>query len=161
VAWQVGLFALAGLVAVALVGFATAVASRRVGEREAIVDARTTTLINAQRLVEPLVTEALVDGTPRQRAVAVQAIDDVVRNEELRDRSLARVKIWSRDGRIVYSDEARLVGQEYRLGEDEIAALDEGRIEAEVSDLTEPENRFERDHDKLLEVDCRDGEAGA
>ena len=92
-AWQVGLFALAGLVAVALVGFATAVASRRVGEREAIVDARTTTLINAQRLVEPLVTEALVDGTPRQRAVAVQAIDDVVRNEELRDRSLARVKI--------------------------------------------------------------------
>ena len=50
------------------------------------------------------------------------------------------------------------MGQEYRLGEDEIAALDEGRIEAEVSDLTEPENRFERDHDKLLEVDCRDGE---
>ena len=38
VARQVGLFALAGVLAVGLVGIATAIASRRVGEREAIAD---------------------------------------------------------------------------------------------------------------------------
>jgi signal transduction histidine kinase len=52
----------------------------------------------------------------------------------------------------VYSDEPLLVGTQYELGEDEVAALDEGVIEAEVSDLSKPENRFERSEGKLLEV---------
>ena len=62
------------------------------------------------------------------------------------------MKIWTRDGLIVYSDEQALVGTRYHLGADEIAAIDEGRIEADVSDLSSPENRFERSAGKLLEV---------
>src|SRR5437868_6708605 len=54
---HVGRFALAGLVAVAIVGLGTAIASRRVGEREAIADARTTTLIKAEGLVEPVLDD--------------------------------------------------------------------------------------------------------
>jgi signal transduction histidine kinase len=141
------LFALAGALAVALVAFATNIASRRVGEREAIVDARTATLVTAQGLVEPAVTNGLLAS----EADAVARVASVVQHD-VRDESLVRVKIWTRDGRIVYSDEPRLVGSTYRLGADEVEALDEGRIEAEVSDLSKPENRFERSHDKLLEV---------
>src|SRR3954447_6293490 len=140
-------FFLVGLLAVVLVGIATAVAARRVGQREAIVDARTTTLVKAQNIVEPNVTSGLLTGQP----AAVRRVDAAVRHGVL-DRSLVRVKIWTRDGHIVYSDDPRLAGASYTLGKDEIAALDTGVIEAEVSDLKKPENRFDRPFGKLLEV---------
>lgn len=69
----------------------------------------------------------------------------------LRD-GIVRVKVWTRGGRILYSDEPRLRGARYPMGADEISALDAGRVEAEVSDLSRPENRFERGPDRLLEV---------
>jgi two-component system, NarL family, sensor kinase len=147
VAWSVGQFAFAGLVAMAIVAFATTVASRRVGEREAISDARTTTVARAQNIIEPAVTDGLIT---RDRA-AVAAVDRVVRSSVL-DRNLVRVKIWTRDGTVVYSDEPRLIGAHYGLAADERVSLDRGRIVADVSDLSRPENRFEREHGKLLEV---------
>jgi signal transduction histidine kinase len=147
VAWQVGRFTLAGLIAVVIVGIATAVASQRVGKREAINDARTQTVAKAQGFIEPAVTNGLTTGEP----AAVAKIDAVVRRDLL-EASLVRVKIWNPDGTIVYSDEPRLIGSRYTLGPDELAALEDGLIEAEVSDLTKPENRFERSQGKLLEV---------
>jgi two-component system NarL family sensor kinase len=147
VARQVSQFTLAGIVAVVIVGFATAIASRRVGEREAIVDARTKTLAKAQGLVEPAVTDGLFTASP----ASVRQVGTVVQRDVLDD-SLVRVKIWNRNGTIVYSDEPRLIGARYTLDEDDLAALDEGVIEAHVSDLSKPENRFERAQGKLLEV---------
>lgn len=147
VARLIGQFTLVGLAALAVVGLATQVASQRVGEREAISDARTTTLVKAQGLVEPVITDGLITAQP----AAVARVAAVVTNSVL-DRNLVRVKIWTRGGLIVYSDEPRLAGTTYQLGADEIAAIDHGVIEAEVSDLSKPENRFERDQGKLLEV---------
>lgn len=140
-------FALVGAAALAIVTLALSVASRRVGEREAIVEVRSEALVKGQGLVEPALTDALLEGDPD----AVAAIDDVVQRDVLSD-SLVRVKIWSEDGTILYSDEPRLIGKDYRLGEDEQEALEAGVVEAEVSDLSKPENRFERVHGKLLEV---------
>jgi two-component system NarL family sensor kinase len=147
VARQVGLFALAGFVAVVLVGIATAIASRRVGEREAIADARTSTLAKAQGGVAPAITDALLTRDP----AAVARVDRAVRRLVL-DASLVRVKIWTRNGTIVYSDEPRLIGSRYSLGAAERASIDSGQIDAEVSDLSKPENRYERRSGKLLEV---------
>jgi signal transduction histidine kinase len=147
VARPVAGFALAGLVAVAIVGIATAAASRRIGQREAISNARSATLVKAQTVVEPVVTDGLLTRQPR----AVAAVDRVVHTGVL-DRQLVRVKIWTRDGEIVYSDQPALEGASYHLGTDEIAAIDRGVIEAEISDLGKPENRFERQYHKLLEV---------
>jgi signal transduction histidine kinase len=147
VALQVGQFALAGLIALVLVGVGTAIASRRVSEREAIDDARATTAVKAQSTVQPVVTDEILTGDP----AAVAALDAVVQRDVL-DSSLVRLKIWTPDGTIVYSDARRLVGASYELGPDERASIDSGRIEAEVSDLSKPENRFERRWSKLLEV---------
>ena len=147
VARQVGQFTLVGIVAVVIVGLATAIASRRVGEREAVVDARTKTLAKAQGFVEPVVTDGLLTSTP----AAIRKVAPVVKRDVL-DASLVRVKIWSRNGVIVYSDEPRLIGTRYTLGADEVRALDTGVIEADVSDLKKPENRFEQSQGKLLEV---------
>ena len=58
VALEVGRFVLAGLIALAIVALATAVASRRVGEREAIASARTTTVTKAQGVVDLALTDA-------------------------------------------------------------------------------------------------------
>jgi signal transduction histidine kinase len=147
VAVAVAQFAIVSLIALAIVGIAINVASRRVGEREAIENARAVTVLKAQALVEPAITDDLSEGHPD----ALAAVDSVVRAEVLDD-SLVRVKIWDADGRIVYSDAAELVGETYPLGDDEREALRTGRIEAEVSDLDRPENRLERDEGKLLEV---------
>jgi signal transduction histidine kinase len=140
-------FALLGLAAVVIVGLATATASRRVGQREAISDARTTALVKAQGVVEPAVSVGLVNGDP----ASILAVDQVVRHGVL-DSSLVRVKIWRADGTIVYSDEPRIIGQRYQLDADNIGSLRSGLINASVSDLGQPENRYERSYGKLLEV---------
>jgi signal transduction histidine kinase len=53
---------------------------------------------------------------------------------------------------IVYSDEPRLVGSVYPLKADDRAALESGAIDAEISDVSQPENRFERGYGRILEV---------
>jgi len=78
-------------------------------------------------------------------------VDSVVKAGVL-DHSVVRVKIWKADGVIVYSDEPRLVGAQYELGSAERSALTTGVIDAEIGDLSKPENRFERGRGKLLEV---------
>ncbi len=140
-------FALIGLAGLFTVGVATLVASQRIGQREAISDVRTTTLVRAQGLVEPVVTDALASGDP----AAVAAVAGVVEHGVI-DASLVRVKIWTASGTIVYSDEDRLQGSTYPLEEDELDALRTGSITAGVSNLAKPENRYERDLHKLLEV---------
>jgi two-component system NarL family sensor kinase len=147
VALEVGRFALAGAVVLVLVGMATAVAARRVGVREGIASARITTVTKAQGLVAATLSDSIL----RSRPAAVARVDRVVRSRVL-DRNLVRVKLWRRDGTIVYSDERRLVGRRFALGEDEQEAMASGRIAAQVTDLDRPENRYERQHGKLLEV---------
>jgi signal transduction histidine kinase len=147
VAIQVGQFALVGVILLVIVGLATSIASRRIGEREAITDARSSAVIRAQSLVEPAVTDGLLSGSKP----AIARLDRVVRRDVL-DSSLVRVKVWNRQGKILYSDERRLIGEPYGLAADERRSLDVGAIEADVSDLTKPENRFERSYGKLLEV---------
>jgi signal transduction histidine kinase len=140
-------FALLGLAAVVIVGLATAAASRRVGQREAITDARTSALVKAQGVVEPALSSGLANGDP----ASVGAVDQAVRHGVL-DPSLVRVKIWRADGTIVYSDEPRIIGSRYQLDADNISSLRSGLIDASVSDLSKPENRYERSYGKLLEV---------
>ncbi|MEQ1701609.1 MAG: sensor histidine kinase [Ilumatobacteraceae bacterium] len=147
VAGPVAQFAVTGVFALAIVAIATWLASGRVGEHEAVVDARSRTLVSARDVVEPVI----VDGLAVADEHGVAAVDEVVRRLVL-DESLIRVKIWRGDGTIVYSDEPRLIGTHYELGAEDAAALYSDEVEAEVSDLDKPENRFERDQGKLLEV---------
>ena len=146
---QVAGFAIAGIVAAVIVGSATAVASRRVGQREAIADARTNALIIAEGLIEPLLTDAFATG---EDDVASARLSAVVRSDVLDD-ALVRVKVWAPDGTVLFSDDSRVIGQRFDLDGEELDSLRTGRIEAEVSDLAKPENRFERElGERLLEV---------
>ena len=139
---------IAGTLAVVIgVAVAGAFASRRVAEREAVTDAAHTADLIARQVVQPAITNGLISGNP----AALAAIDRVVRHQILSP-SVVRVKLWTAAGRIVYSDEKRLIGRTFPLGSQERSALARPAVHAEVSDLQRPENRFERGHGKLLEV---------
>jgi signal transduction histidine kinase len=140
-------FAASGLVIVVLLGVVGVELLQRTGTREAIRDAKEVTRLAGRGIVQPVVSDALLRGDPR----AFERVDRTVRAHVLRA-PVVRVKIWEPDGRIVYSDERRLVGARYPLGDEEREAIEHGTVAAEVSDLTKPENRFERAHKKLLEV---------
>jgi two-component system, NarL family, sensor kinase len=137
-----------GLAAAVLVGLLAAWLARRAGEAEAIRDAKAQVHLAADGSIEPAVTDALVRGDPK----ALDAFDRVVKERVLNDQSIARIKLWDRSGRIIYSDEPRLIGNRYHLGPNDLAEFRGSRAHAEVSDLSKPENRFERGRGKLLEV---------
>jgi signal transduction histidine kinase len=136
------------LVAIVLVGLLGVWLARRAGEAEAIRDAKDQAQLFAHGSVEPAVTDGLIRGDPR----ALAAVDRVVEQGALGAEGVARVKIWDRTGRIVYSDEPRLIGAHYHLSPQDLAEFRGTKAHAEVSDLSKPENRFERQFGKLLEV---------
>lgn len=151
-------FALTGLTALALVAVGAAWASRAAGTDEAVRDARDVTTIYAHGIVEPELTLELLRGDQE----AMSDFDGLVRDRVLRDPSIARIKIWSQDGRIVYSDEPRLTGEVFVLDAETLGSFDTGEAQAEISDLEGPENRYEDQDEQLLEVylaiDGPDGE---
>jgi two-component system, NarL family, sensor kinase len=140
-------FGLAGLIAVLVVSVAAAVLLREAGIDEAVYEAERLTSLAADGIIEPNLTPGLVAGRP----AAVRRMDRIVRGRLLNG-EVTRVKLWSEDGEIVYSDEEQLIGDRYELGEEEVEILQAGGVEAEPSNLSEPENRFERGQGDLLEV---------
>ncbi len=150
VAAAVSRFALAGVVALALIGLASFLLTRKIGTDQAIDNANELTRVVGEGIVEPNLDAGVVRGDPG----ALARFDGLMGTRVIGD-PIVRVKLWTADGHILYSDEPRLIGQRYDLGEGELDALRTGAVDSDVSDLTEPENRFERDQGKLLEAYTR------
>jgi len=140
-------FALSGLIVVLLVGIADTFILRELAHNEAIRDARSATRLLGEGVVEAALDEGVLVGDPE----SLQRLDETVREHVLGDQVM-RVKIWAPSGRIVYSDEERLIGDEYPLQEEDQEAFSNETAAAEISDLSQPENRFERSAEKVLEV---------
>lgn len=142
-------FSIGAVAALTLVSMFTAFASRRVGTRQAINDARNATYYITKGVVEPNAD----DGLFKQDPTAIALLDNRVKAAVLRD-SLVRVKVWAPDGTILYSDESLLIGQRFTLDPDKASMFATGDTvaKAEVSNLAEPENAYERQFTKLLEV---------
>ena len=75
-------------------------------------------------------------------------------DEEVRLRLLGgetvRVKVWTTEGVIVYSDATDLIGQQFELTEPALEAL-EGKPSFNLSDLSDPAHELERDLGRLIE----------
>jgi two-component system NarL family sensor kinase len=142
-------FMLGSLLAIAVVLIGGFLALRSVAVKEAIRDTRERVEAEGQ-LVQ---VAALSDGLLRGEAGSIAKLDALVRQQVLGG-SIVRVKIWSRDGTILYSDEHALVGRRYTLAADDRVLFDGAgaSADAELSDLSQPENRFERGQGKLLEA---------
>jgi two-component system, NarL family, sensor kinase len=147
--WQsVARYVASALVAVVLISLLGVLLFGRLGQDEAIRDAKDQTRASARLAIEPMLHEDVLRGDREELLL----LDRIVRQRVLQESSVVRVKIWDRTGRIVYSDEARLIGARYPISPEELAEFQGDNIEAEVSDLDKPENRFERSFGELLEV---------
>jgi two-component system NarL family sensor kinase len=142
----VRVLALALLVA-GVVMLAGGLVAQRLADAQAVSTASRRAEILATDVGQPALRDGLVDEDPS----AIATLDRVVRAHVLSP-GIARVKVWNEAGRIVYSDEPRLIGKTFGLGDDEQQALESGGTKADISDLDEPENVYDRSNGPLLEV---------
>ncbi len=140
----------AGILIIVVAMLAVLRLSDTAAQQEAIDDAVATTELLAESVAEPAIPRGLVAGDPG----AIDRFDRAV-SERLLVGDVQRIKIWNKDGRIVYSDETELINQTFAFGGDELEVLTAGGHDAEQSDLGKPENRFERTSGGLLEVYTR------
>jgi signal transduction histidine kinase len=136
------------VLAFAIVAGLSVFAAQRLAKAEAVSDAAKTADLYAEVVVQPTLSDGLLTGG----SDSLDAMDTAIRGNVLDHPAVVRVKIWDLDGTVLYSDEPRLVGQVFPLGEDERNSLDNPQVRAEVSDLKAPENIYERDFGTLLEV---------
>src|SRR3954465_9819323 len=132
-------FAITGTVVVLLLGFVAVEVLRHTGTEEAIGDAKRVARLAGDGIVAPNVQAGLERGDPK----AIAAMDRVIRNRVLSG-DVVRVKLWDATGRVVYSDEHRLIGFRIPLGQEDIEALENGRTDARGGPLPPPHNPSRR-----------------
>ena len=140
-------FAGASLLAMVALGFAATAILRRQARGEAIRDAKQITRLAGEGIAEPALTPELLAGDRAAQA----RFGRVIRDRVVKD-PVVRVKLWTLDGRVVYSDKRPLVGRRFNLEPEVKQAVRKRLVNADVSDLDRPENRYERGFGKLLEV---------
>lgn len=143
----VALFLAVGLLALAAIVVGARLLASDAAHEEALSDARATTSLLAHSVAQPTLPRGLAAGDPG-------ALDrfDRLATQRLLVGDVRRVKLWAADGTIVYSDDVRLIGERFALDEEELDILRNGGSDAEVSELDEPENRYERGGPALVEV---------
>lgn len=120
---------------------------QRAAQAEAMRDVRVSTELLATAVLEPVLDDAAVRGDPQ----ALRRLDAVVRERVLVE-PLVRIKIWTAQGRVLYSDEPDVVGLTYRLSGPELEALGSGVTTSGMADLGKSEHRLDGLEGRLLEV---------
>ena len=115
----------------------------------ALENARQTATIAARIGIEPLLSRAdLVDGLTPDR---LASIDATLHKSGVLGSDIARIKIWSPELKVVYSDDASTIGYTFAAS-DELESALAGHVASEVSDLSKAENVDDRHYGQLLEV---------
>ncbi|MEP6815308.1 MAG: histidine kinase [Marmoricola sp.] len=147
---------LVGIVVVlSVVTVGGSLAARRLAEREAVNGAAKMADVLAETVVQPVLTDKLLNGD----TASIQAFDKLIHDRVLihhrvRGDSVVHVKLWNPDGTVLYSDEPQLQGLKFVLDPPEKALLRQPATLAAISNLDHAENTFEstRPGDRLVEV---------
>ncbi len=137
----------AGVVSIVIALGAGILASRTVGTNDALEEVKAAGEWIARTVGEPNLSEALIAGDRR----AVEDFDRLIRTQVLPN-SVVRVKVWSADGRVIYSDEPTLISKTFGLRPEEIDALENDETLAAISENDDPANESEADLGRLLQV---------
>ena len=140
-------FVVCSVALLAVVATIGAVALRHIATGEALGDARSVTVAFGRGVLSDQVTPAVLRGDP----AALARLDRAVRRRVL-GHPIVRLKVWTAQGRIAYSDARPLIGRTFPLPDDLREALAGDAARADVSDLSRPETRFERGRGRLVEV---------
>ena len=136
-----------GLLGSVLVAGLTAVLAQRVAREEALHRAQQDARRLATEVIAPLTTPDLLAGDE----AALARLDASVR-ALTQDRLMTRVKVWSEDERVLYSDEPDLIGRRFALHQDDLELFGTTAATAELSSLDREENEYEQFHDEAVEV---------
>jgi two-component system NarL family sensor kinase len=136
----IAVFVLASGVALVSILLIGATVTGDAAEREALRDARVAADLLATTVIEPALRDELLTG----QDAAVARMAERVERSRVISGNRVRIKLWTADGRVVYSDEPRLIGQVFALDDDEAQTLRGGDPVAELSELDGPENVYER-----------------
>jgi signal transduction histidine kinase len=136
-------FALASLVVFVVIAIAMSFVASREMSRRAEHSAELRAVVVAQEVFRFALDDSGIKGTVHKpiRGLRYGHLDALVTSRILQT-PVVRVKLWSPSGVILYSDDRRLVGRRFR-GDPDARAL-HGETVSGVSDLSEPENVFER-----------------
>ena len=126
---------------------ASVVIGSKIAKDSALQEARLRGATIADTVAAPLVDS----GVRRGDSDSTANLDRVMR-ARMADGDLTRVKLWSRDGTVLWSDDSVLVGRRFVLEPDVRELFGTRRATAELSDLSKAENVEERDQGELLEV---------
>jgi signal transduction histidine kinase len=129
------------------VGSATVYIAKRISRDEVLTEAARTARGIGNSVFAPVLPR-VISGD----AEAVMFLDRAVRIRS-RDGSLVRVKVWTRDGMVIYSDDHALVGQVFQIDEDVRDAMSKQKSSVSVSNLDSEENIHEAGQfDHLVEA---------
>jgi two-component system NarL family sensor kinase len=142
-------FLIVGLASLVLVAVPTVLLFQNIAKERALKSGVESWRSMSIHLLAPRTTAGVISSD----AEALAQIDAVVRPRIL-DGSIARVKIWDRTGRVLYSDAPALIGRVYPLPEAATLLRGGESSVADVSSLSSAENELERGEfpGKMVEV---------
>ena len=108
---------------------------------------RASTQLLANAVLAPALDEAVLRGDP----AALRRLDALVRERVLID-PVVRIKVWTAEGRVLYSDMPGVIGADYPLDSEKLTALLEGTTTSGLADLGAAEHHVDGLHDQVLEV---------
>jgi two-component system, NarL family, sensor kinase len=120
------------------------VLARSVGNAEASRSLENLALVTAAAVVPTLDEPSATSGRGAARPTGATAL--------AKAGPLVRIKVWDASGRVVWSDEPRLVGGVFPLGTAKQRALRDGAVGSAVPDGESPGNRYERGMGPLREA---------
>ncbi|MER5599950.1 histidine kinase [Streptomyces sp. NPDC002265] len=136
-----------GLGAFTVVGAGTVLAAESIAKRTALAEAA-----RSAQLMGNVIFKPAMPGVMRGDIVAQARLDEAVRARE-GEGGVVRVKVWNRQGEVLYSNEHRAIGMSFPLNDDVRKTIDQQASWADLSDLSDEENITEPHGDsRLVEV---------
>ena len=140
-------FAIVGVAAATIVALVAGARVRSTGTNEAIRDAREWATLLAGNVIAPQVDDAVLAGDPG----SLTKLDDVV-SSVVKNGPIFRIKVWTPEGRVVYSDDKSLIGKTFALAEPIRRSLATGEPYVDTTMADDAENDFAGAPSRQLEV---------
>lgn len=147
-------FLMIGLTVLLAVSVPVSLWIRAQAENHILDDAIAITHHLADYSVGPLITNEVIAGDP----TALKSLDNRVA-PWLADRLIVRIKVWSTEGRVLYSDESSLIGRTFDLPRWSGPLLAGGPARASLERQNDQDSFHEADSGELAEIYVRAADA--
>ncbi|MFE2536615.1 sensor histidine kinase [Streptomyces sp. NPDC059371] len=138
---------LIGLGAFTVVGAATVFAAESIAKKTALAEAARSAQLMGNVIFKPAMPRLI-----RGDRTAWAQLDEAVQARES-EAGVVRVKVWNRQGDVLYSNEHQAIGMSFPLNDDVRKTIDQHASWADLSDLSDEENITEPHGDsRLVEV---------